>query len=126
MHRVRIVRSTGIQKASLVATLVSAFAASICCIGPLAAAFLGLTSLGALVKYEPYRPYFATLTLALLAGAFYLTYRQKPETACAPGSPCAEAGPARAQKLNRVVLWVMSVIVLLVLTFPTWSAWIWG
>lgn len=118
--------SNGVQKASLAATLVTAFAASICCIGPLAAAFLGLTGLGALVKYERYRPYFTGLTLALLAGAFYLTYRPKPAAACAPGSLCQEAGADRVQRLNRVVLWIVTAAVLLVLTFPTWSSWIWG
>jgi mercuric ion transport protein len=118
--------SGGVQKASLAATLASAVAASICCIGPLAAAFLGLTGLGALVKFERYRPYSAALTLALLAGAFFLTYRRKSAAACAPGSLCAEAGPDRIQSLNRTVLWLVTVIVLLVLTFPTWSSWLWG
>jgi mercuric ion transport protein len=118
--------STGVQTASLAATLVSAIAASICCIGPLAAAFLGLTGLGALVRFERYRPYFAAPTLALLAGAFYLTYRPKAAAACAPGSLCAEAGPQRVQKLCQAVLWLVTVIVLLVLTFPTWSSWLWG
>ena len=123
---VEIRASNGVQKASLAATLVSAFAASICCIGPLAAALLGLTGLGALVKYEPYRPYFTSLTLALLAGAFYLTYRSKPHVECTPGALCEEAGPGRIENLNRAVLWAVTGIVLLVLTFPTWSSWIWG
>lgn len=119
-------QSKGVQTAGLAATLISAFAASICCIGPLAAAFLGLTGLGALVRYERYRPSFTILTLALLAGAFYLTYRPRPAAACAPGSLCEEAGPDRVRKLNRVVLWIVTAIVLLVLTFPTWSSWICG
>jgi mercuric ion transport protein len=118
-------QTSGVQRASLAATLASAIAASICCIGPLAAAFLGLTGLGALVKYDRYRPYLAALTLALLAGAFYLTYRPQPVAACAPGSLCEEAGPDRVQKLNRAALWIVTVVVLVVLTFPTWSSWIW-
>jgi mercuric ion transport protein len=112
------------RRASLAATLVSAVAASICCIAPLAAAFLGLSGLGALVKYERYRPYFTALTLALLAGAFYLTYRPRPAEACAPGSLCADAGPDRVQRAHRIVLWVTAAIALLVLTFPTWESWI--
>lgn len=115
---------SGMQSASLAATLVSAVASSICCIGPLAAALLGLTGLGTLVKYERYRPTFTGLTLAFLAGAFYLTYRAKPAKACAPGSPCAAEGPEQIQKLNRVVLWIVTAIVALVLTFPTWSGWL--
>lgn len=119
-------QSKGVQTASLAATLISAFAASICCIGPLAAAFLGLTGLGALVRYERYRPFFTILTLALLAGAFYLTYRPRPAAACEPGALCEEAGPDRVRKTNRVVLWIVTALVLLVLTFPTWSSWVWG
>ena len=115
-----------LRRAGLAATLVSAVAASICCIGPLAAAFLGLTGLGALVKYERYRPYFTVLTLLALAAAFYTTYRKKPAEECAPGSLCAVEGPDRIANLNRVGLWVVTGIVLLVLTFPTWSNWIWG
>ncbi|HEY3348199.1 MAG TPA: mercuric transporter MerT family protein [Thermoanaerobaculia bacterium] len=114
------------RKVGLVAALASAVGASICCIGPIAAAFLGLTSLGAFVKYESDRPYFVAVTVVLLAGAFYLTYRPRPAAVCSPGSLCEEAGSDRISRLNRIVLWVVTVIVLLVLTFPTWSSWLWG
>ena len=117
--------AAGIQRAGLAATLVSALAASVCCIGPLAAALLGVTGLGALVKYEKYRPYFTGLTLVFLAGAFYLTYRKKPAE-CAPGSICATEGPDRVQKISRIVLWLVTAVALIVLTFPTWSGWLWG
>ena len=115
-----------LQRAGLTATVVSAVAASICCVGPLAAALLGMTSLGALVKFEKYRPLFTAVTLLFLAGAFYVTYRPKPQAACEPGSLCATHGPDRMDRLNRRVLWAATAIVLLVLTFPTWSNWIWG
>lgn len=115
-----------LQRAGIVATVVSAVAASICCIGPLAAALFGLTSLGALVRFEKYRPLFAGVTLLLLAGAFYVTYRPRPQAACEPGSLCATQGPERMARLNRRVLWIVAAIALVVLTFPTWSNWIWG
>ena len=115
-----------LHRAGVVAPLVSAVAASICCIGPLAAALLGMTSLGALVRFERYRPLFAGVTLLLLAGAFYVTYRPRPQAACEPGSLCATHGPDRIARLNRSVLWVVTAIALLVLTFPTWASWIWG
>ncbi len=115
-----------LQRAGLAATVVSAIAASICCIGPLAAALFGLTSLGALVKFEKYRPLFTGVTVLLLAGAFYATYRTRPEAPCEPGSLCATRGPDRMARLNRRVLWVVAGLALLVLTFPTWSGWIWG
>lgn len=113
----------GVRRASLAATLASAVAASICCIAPLAATFLGLSGVGALVKYERYRSLFTALTLALLAGAFYLTYRRTPSPECAPGSACPEV-PGRVQRVQRVVLWLTAVIAILVLTFPTWEGWL--
>lgn len=110
----------GARRVSLAATLASALAASICCVAPLAATFLGL---GALVKYERYRPLFTAFTLALLAGAFYLTYRRRPSAECAPGSACAEV-PPRVRRFQRVVLWLTAVIAILILTFPTWEGWL--
>ncbi|HVT02461.1 MAG TPA: mercuric transporter MerT family protein [Thermoanaerobaculia bacterium] len=120
-------KETSFAKAGLAASIVTAVGASICCIGPIAAAFLGLTSMGALVKYEPYRPVLTVVTLAFLAGAFYLAYRKRPaEEACEPGSLCATQGVSRVQKINRIVLWIVSALVLLILTFPTWSNWVLG
>ena len=119
-------KEASLTKAGLAASAVAALAASICCIGPIAAAFLGLTSMGALVRYEPYRPIFTVVTLAFLAGAFYLAYRKRPSEACEPGSLCATQGVTRVRKMNRIVLWIVTALVLLILTFPTWSNWILG
>jgi len=113
-------------RAGLATAVIAAFAASICCIGPILAAFLGLTSLGALVKYEPLRPYFAGLTLAFLGTAFYFAYRKQPAEACEPGSLCATHGLTRVQRINRIVLWIVTAIVIIILTFPTWSNWVLG
>lgn len=114
-----------LQRAGLAASILTAVGASICCIGPIAAATLGLTSLAGLVKYEPFRPSFTVATLLLLGGAFYLAYRRKPEV-CEPDSVCASHGADRVQRLNRIVLWIATVIILIVITFPTWSNWILG
>lgn len=114
-----------LTKAGLAGSLIAAVAASICCIGPIAAAFLGLTSLAALGKYEAIRPVFTLLTLGLLGGAFYLAYRKRPADSCAPGSLCA-THPSRVQRINRIALWVITGVVLAILTFPTWSSWMLG
>lgn len=119
-------KETSIAKAGLAGSIVAAVGASICCIGPIAAAFLGLTSMGALVKYEPYRPVLTVVTLAFLAGAFYLAYRKRPAEACESGSLCATEGVTRVQKINRIVLWFVTGLVVLILTFPTWSNWVLG
>lgn len=115
-----------ISKAGLLAAVAAALGASICCIGPILAAFLGLTSFGALVKYEPLRPLFAGITVAFLGTAFYFAYRKRPAEACEPGSICATQGPTRVLRINRIVLWVVTAIVLVILTFPTWSNWVLG
>ena len=54
------------RNASLTGAVLSAVAASACCIGPLAFAMLGLGGAGFLVAMEPYRPIFTTVTLGLL------------------------------------------------------------
>ncbi|HYS54623.1 MAG TPA: mercuric transporter MerT family protein [Thermoanaerobaculia bacterium] len=115
-----------LTQAGLTASVVTAIAASICCIGPIVAAFLGFTSLAALAKYEPLRPLFAGITVALLGGSFYFSYRKPPAETCEPGSVCAKHGATKVQKINRIVLWAITAIVIIVLTFPTWSNWVLG
>lgn len=119
-------KARSLTRAGLVASVVAAFSASICCIGPIAAAFLGLTSFGALVKYEPLRPILTVITLALLGTAFFLAYRKRPAGACEPGSVCATHGVPHVQRINRIVLWIVTAVVLTTLTFPTWSNWVLG
>jgi mercuric ion transport protein len=109
----------------MAASIVAALGASICCIGPIVAVTFGMTSLAALARYEPLRPVFTAATLALLGLAFYATYRRR-SAACEPNSVCAAHGPDRVQRINRIVLWVVTGIALIVLTFPTWSAWLFG
>lgn len=119
-------KETPLTRAGMAASVIAAIGASLCCIGPIAAAFLGLTSMGALVKYEPYRPILTVVTLAILAGAFFLAYRKPKAEACEPDSLCAVEGVTRVQKVNRIVLWIVTVVVLSILTFPTWSGWVLG
>jgi len=71
-------KARSLTQAGLAASVAAAVGASICCIGPIAAAFLGLTSFGALVKYEPLRPILTLITLLFLGTAFYLAYRKRP------------------------------------------------
>jgi mercuric ion transport protein len=113
--------------AASVGSIVSAFIASACCVGPLVFALLGLGGAGLLVKFEPYRPYFIAITVALLGSGFYLTYR-KPKSALlqgAEGDACACPAP-RTNLAGRVMLWVATVLVALFLAFPYIAAAIWG
>ena len=92
----------------------AAVAASICCVGPLALAMLGLGGGALLLKLAPYRPYFLAATAVLLGTAFYLTYREQPQARCLPGETCTQSR-ARGQ---RILLWIVTVFVLLAAASP--------
>jgi mercuric ion transport protein len=95
-------------------SVVTAVAASVCCIGPVVAVTLGASALTAVsIRFEPYRPVFLTLTVALLGFAFYRVYRPANEV-CAADSACPPAGNRRA----RLLVWFAAVVVLLFVTFP--------
>jgi mercuric ion transport protein len=119
-------RRVHLRNAGLAGGIATAVAASVCCIGPILAATLGLTSLGAMARYESLRPWFGAMTVAFLAVAFVVTYRDRHGDHCQPGSLCEIHGADRVKRLNRVVLWIATIIAAVALTFPTWSNWILG
>jgi mercuric ion transport protein len=97
-----------------VGTVLAAIGASLCCVLPVVVVFAGVGSAAAGAMFEPYRPFFIILTVGLLGFGFYRAYR--PQTAeCAPGESCAIPENRRRQ---RVMLWVVAVLALLLLTFP--------
>ena len=99
---------------TVIATLVTAMAASVCCIGPVVAVTVGAGALGAAsIQFEPYRPLFLALTLALLGFAFYRVYRPAANV-CASGSTCRPASQTRA----KVMLWIAAAVVVILITFP--------
>jgi mercuric ion transport protein len=87
--------------------VVAAFAASLCCIGPLLFVVLGLGTFGAATAFESARPYLLGAAVLLLAFGFYRAYFRR--VACAPGEACATKPVSHA---SRIVLWVASVMVL--------------
>lgn len=105
--------------ASIAGAVTAAFAASLCCLGPLVFAALGIGGAGMLVKFEAYRPYLATLTVILLGAGLYLTYR-RPRLArgTAAGTSACECERPAASRLARVALWVATVVVVILLAFP--------
>lgn len=114
-----------VARLGMAASVGTAMGASICCIGPIVAVMFGMTSLAGLSRYEPLRPFLGAVTVAFLAVAFYAAYRRPAET-CEPGSVCATQGPDRVQKINRIALWMATVVAGVAFTFPTWSAWLLG
>jgi mercuric ion transport protein len=105
------------QKMALGASVVSAIAASACCIGPLIAVLLGVSGFAAAGVLAKWRPVLLLVTVGLLGVAWYLTYR-KPKEACADGSVCATKPVA---KWNKVVLWFATVFVVATAAFPMYS-----
>ena len=111
--------------ASVAGAVVSAFLASLCCLGPLVFAVLGIGGAGLLVKFEPYRPYFRVLTLGLLGAGFYFTYRPRRVAAVADGPACDCPHPT-SNRLGRIILWMATVLVVGFLSFPYIAARLFG
>ena len=83
---------------SAVTALTSA-AASVCCIGPLAIALLGVNGAILAAAFKPYRVYLLGGSFVLLVGAFWRAYRRTPGR---DGAAC----PVPAGRWTKIVLWV--------------------
>ena len=117
--------ATGSVAGTSIAGLVTAFLASVCCIGPLVLATLGVgvgatgalaSTAGFLKALLPYREVFVGLTLFLLGLSFYQAYR-KPASVCGTeaGSPARLAGG-----LNRKWLGIIAALALVLVLAPYW------
>ena len=111
---------------TMVSGLVAAFFASICCIGPVVFAALGVGmgatgflagTAGFLKVLLPYRPVFIGLAMLLLGISFYLAYRRPKSAVCASGEVCV---PGTLSGANRTVLWVLAVLALVLIFTPYW------
>lgn len=108
-----------------VAGLVAAFMASLCCIGPLVFAALGVGvgatgtlagAAGFLKALLPYRPLFIGLAMVLLGASFYAAYR-KP----AIGDASCQVGvPASGVRRNRWLLWILAGLAMALVLAPYW------
>lgn len=104
----------------VMAAVLTALGASLCCILPVAVALLGVGSAALGAKWEPLRPYLAGATILLFGFAFYQVYKPG-DTECAPGSSCSV--PAN-QRRQRLLLWAIAVVALALVTFPYYVTWI--
>ena len=100
---------------SLAAGVVAAIVASVCCVGPLVLLALGISGawISNLTALEPYRPIFIGVTLVFLGLAFRKLYLV-PQV-CEPGTACANPTTLRNQ---RIVFWVVTVLLLALVAFP--------
>jgi mercuric ion transport protein len=79
----------------------AAFLASLCCIGPVIFVALGVGA-GLASTFEPLRPVFVALTIALVAMGFYVVYGRKPAKAGrARAAPCRAADRATRPSCGR-------------------------
>ena len=107
--------------AASIAAVVVAFLASLCCIGPVLFVTLGVGA-GFATRFEPLRPLFTVLTIALLALGFYSVYgRQRATTSAAACDIDGTCTVPRSRKRDKILLWIAALMALIVLTFPQWS-----
>ena len=110
------------EKSLTFASIVAAGVASVCCIGPMLAVGLGLGTFGWALS-EELRPWLLGGSGLLLAAAFYLTYRRRPQGECAEGV-CA-LSPRKMRK-RKMLLWLSTAAVAALAAFPHYSAVLWG
>ena len=105
-------------KGSLVAGVLAALGASLCCVVPLVLLALGIGGawIGNLTALEPYRPIFIGLTFLFLGLAFRQLYVTAP--VCTPGTACADPKVLARQ---RTIFWVVVVLLGALLAVP-WVA----
>jgi len=105
------------SKGILGAGLLTAFAASLCCITPVLALFSGATGIASTFSWmEPYRPYLIGLTFAVLAFAWYQKLKpKKADIDCA----CEEDKPSFWQ--GKTFLGIVTVLAVALMAFPKYS-----
>ncbi|MBI3585854.1 MAG: cation transporter [Ignavibacteriales bacterium] len=103
------------QKMSLPAfgSVMTAIVASLCCLGPVLVALLGVGSIGAFAVFESYRPYLIGATGVLLGAAFYIVYKKR-EVRCEDGTCKIED----AGKWNKIGVWSATFLAVIAIAFP--------
>lgn len=100
--------------------IVTAFGASLCCVGPFVLLLLGISGswIATLTAFEPFRPYFIAVVVMLYLWAGWQVHR--PIKYCPEGSVCSIP---RNRQRYQVLFWG-SVFLAAVLVFsPYWLVW---
>jgi len=105
-------------KGSLIAGVLAAVGASLCCVGPLVLLMLGIGGawISHLTAMEPLRPWFIGVTALFLGLAFRRLY-WLPQV-CAPDARCADS---RVLKRQRTIFWGVVLALVILLSVP-WLA----
>lgn len=99
-------------------SVLAAFLASACCVGPLVFALLGLGGAGALVALEPYRPLFLAVTALLLGAGFWVTYRPRATAGGGASGVACDCPAPRTNRVGRVLLWLAASLVIAMMALP--------
>nr|WP_313912333.1 mercuric transporter MerT family protein [Sphingopyxis sp. SE2] len=99
--------------------IVGAIIASSCCVAPLVLVMLGVSGawIGNLTALEPYKLYFAAVTLAFIGlGFWHVYFRARSE--CEEDSYCARP---RSSIVTKTVLWIATALIVLALSIDWWA-----
>lgn len=100
-----------------VAGLLTAAAASLCCITPVLALLSGTSGIATIFSWmEPYRIYLISLTIAVLAFAWYQILKPKK---AAITCDCEEDKPSFWQ--SKLFLGIVTILAVLLMAFPSYS-----
>ncbi len=106
------------EKVCMAGAIGAALLASVCCLGPVVLAGLGIGAMAAAQSFAPYRPLFLALTVLFLGVGFYFAYRKPKQAACE--GPVCEA--PRAARWGRPLLWLATGLVIALVAFPYYYA----
>ena len=102
---------------NLIAGLVTAVAASLCCITPVLAFLGGVSGLASAFSWiEPYRPYLIGLTIAVFAFAWYQKLKPQKQVDC----DC-ETNNKKSFLQSKLFLALVTVIAALLIAFPYYA-----
>ena len=107
------------KRVAATGSVIGAVLASSCCIVPLVLVTLGVSGawIGSLSALEPYKPWFAAVTMLFLGIGFWQVY-WKPKQECEEGSYCASP---KSDRVVRIALWSATLLVALALTIDYWA-----
>jgi len=114
------------KKLPIIGTLLSAFLASVCCVGPVIFAALGVgagatgilaASADLAASFVPFRPLFIGISVLFLGFAFYSVYRKKTADSF-EDCDCGVKQGSQIKKRARSLIWVMAAIAMVLITIP--------
>ncbi len=101
-----------------IGAVASAIFSSVCCWLPLLLIVFGTSAAGVAGFFGAYRSIFLGASALCLTGGFYFVYFRKEK--CGPGQACAVPRRKLPRRLNKIMLWGSTVVVLAFTLFPNY------